>query len=660
VAEPPRATGEDGAPTNPGALPFGERAWPTERYLALHRDSVRDITAFWEPLARSLLSWRKPFARVLDWDPPFARWFPEGELNVAENCLDRHRGTPVSHQVAYYWEGEDGARRTVSYADLDRAVNRLAAALAARGFSQTDFAAIYLPMVPELPVVMLALARLGIPFTAVFSGFSAEALADRIRRIGARLLFTADGGLRRGATVPLKAIADEALRSAPSVTTCVVVARTGADVPMARGRDVRWDDVMREGPGKIDPVALPSSHPLYLLYSSGTTGQPKAIVHGTAGYLLHVLATTRWVFDPKPGEVFWCAADVGWVTGHSYVIFGPLASGMTSVLYEGVFDHPTPDRFWELLEHYRVNVLYTSPTALRGLRRHGDGPILAHDRGSLRLLGTVGEAINPSVWRWYFEVVGERRCPIVDTWWQTETGGVMVSNAPGLSLVPMKPGSATYPLPGIDADVVDEHGAPAAPGAKGYVVVRQPWPGMLLTVWGDDARYRASYWSKFPGLYYAGDYAVRDADGYFWFLGRADEVLKVAGHRIGTIEIEDALVSFAGVAEAAVCGREDAIKGEVPVGFVVLTTGTAAAPDLPQRLAQHVGSHIGKFAQPADVYLVRRLPKTRSGKIMRRVLKAVADGRSDVGDVTTLEDDATVEEIRAALRQLGEEIHRGA
>ncbi|HYK92697.1 MAG TPA: acetate--CoA ligase [Thermoplasmata archaeon] len=631
---------------------------PSEGYRALHRASLEDPVEFWGRVAREELVWRRPFSRILDWDPPHARWFRDGQLNAAENCLDRHLATPVRNRVAYYWEGEDGTRRALSYDDLYRAVDRFASGLSALGFGAEDFAAVYMPMVPELPVGMLALARLGIPFTVVFSGFSATALAERIRDLGARLVLTADGGYRRGRVVPLKSVVDDAVASTTSVERVVVATRTGESVAMRDGRDMAWSEVERAGRSRSPCPSLPSTHLLYLLYSSGTTGVPKAIAHGTGGYLTHVRATVRWVFDPRPEDVYWCAADVGWVTGHSYIVFGPLMNGLTSVLYEGAFDHPTPDRLWEMIERYRVNILYTSPTALRAQRKYGDENVLAHDLRSLRILGTVGEAINPAVWRWYFETVGGGRCPIVDTWWQTETGGILISPAPGLSMVPMKPGSATYPLPGIDADVVDDEGRPALPGQKGYAVIRRPWPGMLLTLHAADDRYRSQYWSRFPGCYYPGDYAVKDADGYFWFLGRADEVLKVAGHRLGTIEIEDALLAHPDVAEAAVCGVADAEKGEVPVAFVLLRTGSTASRALGEELVDHVAGRIGKIARPSGVYFVRLLPKTRSGKIMRRVVKAVAEGRSEVGDVTTLEDGASVEEVRAALARFRSELRR--
>ena len=631
----------------------------TAAYLERYRASLADPPAFWGNVAREVVRWRRPFSHPLDWDPPHARWFPEGTLNVAENCLDRHLGGPTAERVAYHWEGEDGARRSLTYAQLHAEVERLAGALAARRFSSNDFAAVYLPMVPELPVTMLALARLGIPFTVVFSGFSASALAERIQHLGARLLVTADGGYRRGAVVPLKQIADEALRSAPTVRDVVVLRRTGTEVAMTPGRDLEYADLVRAAPKPPPMEAFASDHLLYLLYSSGTTGRPKGIAHGTGGYLVHVTSTMRWIFGLRPEDVFWCAADVGWVTGHSYIVFGPLANGATSLLYEGAFDHPTPDRLYAIAERYRATILYTSPTALRALRRNGDALPARHDLSSLRLLGTVGEAINPAVWQWYHDVVGRGRCPIVDTWWQTETGGAMVGGAMGISAVPAKPGSATFPLPGIDVDVVDEHGTPARPGEKGLVVVRRPWPGMLLTLYREEERYRAAYWSRFPGLYYAGDYAFRDEDGYFWFLGRADEVLKVAGHRLGTIEIEDAVLQHPSVAEAAVCGQVDEIRGETPVAFVVLRAGATASDRLATEIAEEVSQRIGKIARPSAIHFVARLPKTRSGKIMRRVVKAVADGRTDVGDVTTLEDGASVDEIREALRGLAGELQRG-
>jgi acetyl-CoA synthetase len=662
-APPNRPSDGDADPGGAGAtasgLPVDRRIWPLGARESAHRASLEDEVAFWSRVARKEVEWIRPFTRGLDWEPPFARWFPDGTLNVAQNCLDRHLDGPTRNKVAYYWEGETGKTRTLSYAQLHREVNRLASALDRRGFHRGDFAAIYLPMIPELPIAMLALARLGITFTTVFSGFSAEALGARIRDTGAPLVITADGGYRRGRVVPLKAIVDDALKGTRSVRTVLVARRTGETVPMTPGRDLAWDEFLATGRAAIPPVELPANHVLFMLYSSGTTGAPKAIAHSSGGYLAHVSATMRWVFDLRPEDVYWCAADVGWVTGHSYIVFGPLAVGATSVLYEGAFDFPHPGRLWEMVDRYRATILYTSPTALRSLRKYGDEVVGRYDLRTLRLLGTVGEAINPDVWHWYFEKIGGGRCPIVDTWWQTETGGILISPAPGLSLVPLKAGSATFPLPGIEADVVDEHGERTRPGQKGYLVIRRPWPGMLLTLFRDDERYRQAYWSRFPGLYYAGDFCVRDEDGYFWFLGRADEVLKVAGHRLGTIEIEDALLAFPGIAEAAVCGRADPTKGEVPVAFVVLRQDVGADPSLPGKLQAHVARTIGKIAQPEDVYVVRMLPRTRSGKIMRRVVKAVADGQAQVGDVSTLEDEASVEEIQHAIAAFAEAVAGG-
>jgi acetyl-CoA synthetase len=646
--------GPSDPPDVPGPLriPDDERVGAERIYGALRRSALSAGTEFWAREARARVRWMRPFTRTLDWEPPFARWFPDGELNASDNCLDRHVGHDAEERVAYHWEGEPGDRRSVTFGALLREVESVAAGLRDRGFGPSDCAAIYLPMVPELPVAMLALARLGIPFSVIFSGFSAAALRERILDIGARLVFTADGGHRRGRILPLKSTVDEALAGDATPRTVVVVRRTGESVPSVEHRDVEYADLLRTGGPPCPPTPLASTHPLFSLYSSGTTGRPKGISHGTGGYLTHVISTMRWVFDPRPDDVFWCAADIGWVTGHSYVVFAPLALGTTGVLYEGAFDHPSPERFWEIAERYRVSILHTSPTALRSLRKNVPDPRRGHDLGALRLLGTVGEAINPAVWRWYFDAVGDGRCPIVDTWWQTETGGMMVSPAPGIALIPLKPGSATLPLPGIDVDVVSASGEPAPPGSKGFVVVRRPWPGMLLTLRGDDDRYRSTYWGRFPGLYYTGDFGIRDEDGYLWFLGRADEVLKVSGHRLGTIEIEHALLSHPGVAEAAVCGRADATRGEVPVAFVVLKPGLGSSAPSGGALRDRVGEEIGHIARPEEVVFVRSLPKTRSGKIMRRVVRAVAEGREDLGDVSTLEDGASVEEILRAVQEL--------
>jgi acetyl-CoA synthetase len=633
-----------------GADSFAPPVSPREILDARRASARAEGPEFWATQARRHLRWTRPFTRALDWDPPFAKWFPDGALNVADNCLDRHVEAGDGDRVAYHWEGEPGERRTVMYGALLREVGALADALTERGFGPEDTAAIYLPMVPELPATMLALARIGMPFTVVFSGFSAPALRSRIDDARARLVVTADGGYRRGHVVPLKATVDAALAGRTGTTT-VVVRRTGGAIDWDDDRDVEYAGLVdRPAPGGRPP-GFASTHPLFSLYSSGTTGRPKPILHGTGGYLTQVVATMRWVFDPGPSDVFWCAADIGWVTGHSYIVFAPLALGVTGVLYEGAFDTPRPDRLFEIAERYRVSILHTSPTALRALRKSVPSPAKVRDLAALRLLGTVGEAINPAVWEWYRDEVGGGRCPIVDTWWQTETGGMMVSPCPGIALVPQRAGTATYPLPGIEVDVVTENGSRAPDDTKGYVVVERPWPGMLLTLKGDDDRYRAAYWSRFPGRYYTGDFGLRDAEGQLWFLGRADEVLKVAGHRLGTIEIEDALLAVPGVAEAAVCGRADAVKGEVPMAFVVLRGGSGQPAPTPALLQEAVAESIGKIARPETVVLVRSLPKTRSGKIMRRLVRAVVEGNADVGDVSTLEDEASVEEIRAALAE---------
>ncbi|HEV2449738.1 MAG TPA: acetate--CoA ligase [Thermoplasmata archaeon] len=652
-AAPPSEAPGDGP--GPEGLPFDRRYSWGGRYAPLRAEGRADPEAFWAGIARRELLWERPFTRTLGGTPPEYRWFEGGELNAAANCLLRHAGTPVAQKVAYYWEGEEGSRRTLSYADLEREVRALAGALAARGFTSEDRAAIYLPMVPELPIAMLALALLGIPFTVVFSGFAAEALAHRLTDLGARLLLTAESGRRRGATIPLLETARAAAAQCPGLELTVVLGR-GAGSALQEGKEVGWTELVRELHPPATLAVVPSNHPLFLLYSSGTTGSPKGIVHGTAGYLTQLAATVRWVFDPAPTDVLWCAADVGWVTGHSYIVFGPLLAGATSVLYEGALDVPSAERFYEIVERYRVSLLYTSPTALRSLRRAGEELPSRHDLSSLRLLGSVGESINPSVWEWYFRRVGGGRCPIVDTWWQTETGGIMVSPTPSLDSRPLKPGSATLPVPGVEVAVLREDGRECAVGERGYAAILRPWPGMLLGLWKDPERYRSTYWTRFPGAYYTGDYAVRDPDGYLWFLGRADEVLKIAGHRIGTIEVEDALLHHPAVAEAAVCGAPDEVKGEVPVAVVVLRAGVESSPGLPKELAEYVSARIGKFACPQRVLIVAKLPRTRSGKIMRRVVRAVVVARASPGDVSTLEDEASVEEVRHAADALAGEL----
>ncbi len=631
-------------------LPVPNTYQPKEQYLSLQRDSLQDPESFWAGIASHLV-WHKKWDKVLKWDPPFAQWFVGGVLNASENAVDRHVKSSRKSKAAYLWEGENGERRTITYEELFREVNGLASVLQNLGLQKGDTVAIYMPLVPEFPIAMLACARIGLPFTVVFSGFSAKALAERIQDCEAKIVLTADGGYRRGKVLELKTVVDDAVRETPSVKHVVVLRRTGHVVPMIEGRDYWWHDLMANASTYVAPVPVESTHLLYILYTSGTTGKPKGVAHGTGGYLVFAYATQEWVFDAKDDDVYWCTADIGWVTGHTYVVFAPLMHGLTSVMYEGALDYPKPDRWWEIVERYKVSILYTAPTAIRSLMRHGDDLPKQHDLDSLRLLGTVGEPINPAAWQWYFDVIGRGRCPIVDTWWQTETGGIMISPSPRLGLVQLKAGSATFPLPGVEADVVDEKGKPLPPGEKGFLVIKRPWPGMFMTLYKDPERYRQVYWIRFQGLYYPGDYAMRDSDGYFWLLGRADEVIKVAGHRLGTKEVEDALVSHPSVAEAAVAGKPDPVKGESIVAFVTLRKLANPSNHLSEELKQHVRRMIGPIATPESIYFARLLPKTRSGKIMRRVIKAVAAGGA-IGDLSTLEDDASVEEVRQAIETL--------
>ncbi|HEV2118730.1 MAG TPA: acetate--CoA ligase [Candidatus Bathyarchaeia archaeon] len=623
---------------------------PKEEYLSLHRDSLRNLESFWATIANQLV-WHKKWTKVLQWDPPFAQWFVEGTLNASENAIDRHVRSSRRNKAAYLWEGENGERRTITYGELHREVNKFASVLQNLGLRKGDTVAIYMPLVPEFPITLLACSRLGLPFTVVFSGFSANALAERIRDCEAKIVVTADGTYRRGKVLELKTVVDDAVKESPSVKHVLVFRRVGNAVSMRNGRDHWWHDLMAKASDYVAPVHVESTHILYILYTSGTTGKPKGIAHSTGGYLVFAYATQQWVFDAKDEDVYWCTADIGWVTGHTYVVFAPLMHGLTSVMYEGALDYPEPDRWWDIVERYGVTILYTAPTAIRSLMRHGDNLPRQHDLGSLRLLGSVGEPINPAAWQWYFDVIGAGRCPIVDTWWQTETGGIMISPSPRLGLIPLKAGSATLPLPGIEADVVDEKGNSLAPGEKGFLVIRKPWPGMLMTLYKDPERYRQIYWTRFPGLYYPGDYALRDGDGYFWLLGRADEVIKVAGHRLGTKEVEDALVSHPLVAEAAVAGRPDPVKGEAIVAFVTLKKIANPSNALSEELKNHVRKMIGPIATPDAIYFVQLLPKTRSGKIMRRVIKAVAAGGL-IGDLSTLEDGASVDEVKQAIEGL--------
>ena len=600
------------------------------------------------------LDWFKPWKTVLEWGPPFAKWFTGGTLNVSHNCLDRHVKTARRNKAAIIWEGENGDTRVLTYWDLYREVCKFANVLDGLGVKKGDRVTLYLPMIPELTIAMLACARIGAPHSVVFGGFSAEALRDRINDSLSRVVVTADGGYRRGALVPLKRTVDEALKSCPCVETVVMVQRIGrhhGDESFAgvkEGRDKWWHRLMETAPMKREPEQMDSEDMLYMLYTSGTTGKPKGIVHTTGGYLTGVYATAKWVFDLKDSDVFWCTADIGWVTGHSYVVYGPLANGATTVMYEGAPDYPGKNRFWSIAEKYGVTIFYTAPTAIRTFMKWGPEHARDHDLSALRLLGTVGEPINPEAWIWYHKHIGGGLCPVVDTWWQTETGQILITPLPGIT--GLKPGSATRPFPGISAEVLDERGKPVPPGAGGNLVLTKPWPGMLRTLYGDPEKFRAVYWSKYPGLYLTGDGARRDADGYFWLLGRVDDVMNVAGHRISTMEVESALVDHPMVAEAAVIGKGHDIKGQAISAFVTLKDGNRPCQELIDELKDHVVKKIGSISRPDDIFFSAELPKTRSGKIMRRLLRDVAEGRA-LGDTTTLADPAVV----AALREKYEE-----
>ncbi|MEY3019679.1 MAG: acetate--CoA ligase [Actinomycetota bacterium] len=609
----------------------------------LHEHADADHEAFWAEQARAL-DWSTPWERVLDWEAPFARWFVGGRLNVAHNCVDRHVEAGHGAQVAFHWEGEPGDTRTITYAELRDEVSRAANALRALGVERGDRVAVYLPMVPELPITMLACARIGAVHSVVFGGFSAQALRDRIEDSACRVLVTADGGWRRGAVAALKPAADEAVEGSASIEHVLVVRRTGEDVAMSPGRDVWWHDLVDAQSSDCPPVEMEAEDLLYLLYTSGTTGKPKGIMHTTGGYLTQVAFTHRYVFDLRPDDdVYWCAADIGWVTGHSYIVYGPLANRATSVLYEGVPNHPAEDRFWAIVERYGVTQLYTAPTAIRAFMKWGDHHPAGHDLSSLRVLGSVGEPINPEAWMWYREHIGGGRAPIVDTWWQTETGAMMIAPLPGATTT--KPGSATFPLPGISATIVDDRGDEVGVPGGGYLVLDRPWPSMLRGIWGDEQRYRETYWSRFPGRYFAGDGAKRDADGYFWLLGRVDDVMNVSGHRISTTEVESALVSHPAVAEAAVIGRADALTGQAIAAFVTPRSGVEGDEALAKELRDHVARMISPIAKPASLMFTGELPKTRSGKIMRRLLRDIAEDKQ-LGDTTTLADAGVVDAIK--------------
>jgi acetyl-CoA synthetase len=644
----------------PPPAQFAERARikSLAEYQALWDEAASDPPRFWADLAREELHWFEPFEEALVWKEPFAHWFDGGKTNASYNCLDLNLAKGLGDRTAILWEGEPGDTRELTYAELHRDVCKFANVLKQMGIEEGDRVSIYMPMVPELAIALLACARIGAIHSVIFAGFSAEAIADRNQDAAAKLQITADFGWRRGKALPLKQTVDEALAKSPTVEKCIVFQRgsgtgglrqaqpgeaSGTQVSMQAGRDFWWHELMAKADADCPAASLDSEAPLFILYTSGSTGKPKGIKHTTAGYTLYSKKTFQWVFDHRDEDIFWCTADIGWVTGHTYVVYGPLAAGATILMYEGAPNHPDEGRFWQLIEKYKVTIFYTAPTAIRAFIKWGDAHVTKHDLSSLRLLGTVGEGINPEAWMWYHRVIGKERCPIVDTWWQTETGGIMMSPLPGA--IPTKPGSCTKPLPGIIPEIIDPRGNPVGKNQGGWLVMTQPWPGMLRGIWGDDDRFKEVYWSKAPGKYLAGDNARRDDDGYYWIMGRIDDVLNVSGHRLSTIEIESALVSHPNVAEAAAVGRPDELKGEAVVVFVMLKGGEPNDA-LRDELKKHVRHEIGALAQPDDVRFTGALPKTRSGKIMRRLLRDIAAGKETVGDTTTLEDYTVLAKIR--------------
>ena len=615
-----------------------------DEYQALWDKAAADPVAFWADLAREELHWFEPFDKPLVWNEPYAEWFAGGKTNACYNCVDKHVAEGRGDKTAILWEGEPGDTRTLTYAELQVEVSKFANVLKGIGVEPGDRVSIYMPMTPELAVAMLACARIGAVHSVIFAGFSAEAIAERNNDAGAKVVLTADAGWRRGKALPLKATVDEALAKSPTVEKCIVLKRVGDEVAMQEGRDHWWHELMADASADCPATPMDSEAPLFILYTSGSTGKPKGIKHTTAGYNLYAKKSFEWVFDHRDDDVYWCTADCGWITGHSYIVYGPMAAGATCVMYEGAPNHPAEDRFWEIVEKYKVTLFYTAPTAIRAFIKWGDDLVKKHDLSSLRLLGTVGEGINPEAWMWYHELIGGERCPIVDTWWQTETGGIMMSPLPGA--IATKPGSCTKPLPGIIPAIVGPDGKPVEPGQGGWLTIAHPWPGMLRGIWGDEERYKEVYWSKVKGKYLAGDNARCDSDGYYWIMGRIDDVLNVSGHRLSTIEIESALVSHPAVAEAAAVGRPHELKGEAVAVFVTVTDADPSDA-LRDDLKQHVRKEIGALAQPDDIRFTGSLPKTRSGKIMRRLLRDIAAGKETVGDTTTLEDYS----VLASLRQ---------
>ena len=624
---------------------FRKTAWVKDENI--YEKAEKDFEGFWASFAEEL-HWFKKWDKVLEWDPPWAKWFVNGKLNMSYNCLDRHLATPRKDKIALIWEGEPGDKMTFTYEELHREVCKFANVLKSLGVKKGDRVAIYMPMVPELPIAMLACTRIGAPHSIVFGGFSPASLRDRILDAEAKILITSDGGWRRGKVVPLKGNADDAIKETPSIEHVIVVKRTENDISFKEGRDLWWHDLMKDVSPVCEAEHMDAEDILYILYTSGTTAKPKGVVHTTGGYLTGVYATTKWVFDLKDDDIYWCTADIGWVTGHSYIVYGPLALGVTSLMYEGAPDFPDKDRFWDIVENYRVTVFYTAPTAIRAFMQWGKKHIEKHDLSTLRLLGSVGEPINPAAWMWYYKTIGSEKCPIVDTWWQTETGMILITPLPGVTT--LKPGSASKPFPSLKADVVDEKGNSVPPGGGGYLVMKTPWPAMLRTLYRDPDRYVNTYWSQYgKEIYFAGDGAKKDKDGYIWILGRVDDVMNVSGHRISTMEVESALVDHKAVAEAAVVARPHDVKGQAIMAFVILKGEYSPSDELEAELRKHVGTVIGPIARPDWIVFTEDLPKTRSGKIMRRLLKDIAEGK-ELGDTTTLRDATIVEKIKSKVK----------